>query len=451
MWTETERYSWMFCLFCGSIGLYACRAVLPICSVAINAELDWNRREMGIVMGVFFWGYALTQILAGYLSDRLGGELVISISSLVWSLVNLSFVFLPRLSSSSFTAFYLFVFARFALGVFQGFYYPSLASMMAVRVRPVVRNFTYAVVNAGAHLGTLLCGSVGSYLVVSHGWRAPFALIGVLCSVWSLTTYFRMVRPLAKKWQEVPMAPSLFHDDSAGFSSRAVGNKSSTVNLSAMRIEVSPKVTTTHSDNAIPFDWRILARYPPFWVMLLANFVHNNSFYIILNWCPSYFHDNYPNARSWVFNMVPWLIIFPSVLLSGVLADRWTKQGVPLTLVRKLITTVVLFGSSVFLLLLCYVEDYYLSLACMALALACLGFHCSGVLLNPQDMAPHHGGQVYGVMATVGTFPGFFSVYLAGYLLESTHQWSVIFIFTSLFSLVGWIAYIKYASSDPVF
>lgn len=32
----------------------------------------------------------------------------------------------------------------------------------------------------------------------------------------------------------------------------------------------------------------------------------------------------------------------------------------------------------------------------MAFALACLGFHCSGVLLNPQDMAPNHGGQLYG-------------------------------------------------------
>lgn len=31
--------------------------------------------------------------------------------------------------------------------------------------------------------------------------------------------------------------------------------------------------------------------------MLLSNLVHNNTFYIILNWCPTYFHDSYPDAR----------------------------------------------------------------------------------------------------------------------------------------------------------
>uniref|UniRef100_A0A183B5L7 MFS domain-containing protein n=1 Tax=Echinostoma caproni TaxID=27848 RepID=A0A183B5L7_9TREM len=112
--------------------------------------------------------------------------------------------------------------------------------------------------------------------------------------------------------------------------------------------------------------------------------------------------------------------------------------------------TIVLLGSSIFLLLLTILEDYYASLACMAMALACLGFHCSGILLNPQDLAPNHGGQLYGVMATVGTIPGFFGVYLAGYLLDLTHQWSVVFVLTSVLSLIGWVAYTCYGSAEQI-
>ncbi|CAH8499173.1 unnamed protein product [Dicrocoelium dendriticum] len=72
-----------------------------------------------------------------------------------------------------------------------------------------------------------------------------------------------------------------------------------------------------------------------------------------------------------------------------------------------------------FLLILSTLDNYYSSLACMALALACLGFHSSGVLLNPQDLSPSHGGKLYGLMATIGTIPAFLGVYIAGYLLET--------------------------------
>ncbi|VDQ04769.1 unnamed protein product [Trichobilharzia regenti] len=69
------------------------------------------------------------------------------------------------------------------------FYYPSLASLMANRVQVADRNFTFAVISAGAHLGTLLCGSLGSYLVTTEGWRTPFCLIGLLFLAWSFIVY----------------------------------------------------------------------------------------------------------------------------------------------------------------------------------------------------------------------------------------------------------------------
>lgn len=41
----------------------------------------------------------------------------------------------------------------------------------------------------------------------------------------------------------------------------------------------------------------------------------------------------------------------------------------------------------------------------MAMAIACSGFHNSGILLNPQDIAPLHGGQVYGEVKGLMTSP----------------------------------------------
>lgn len=34
------------------------------------------------------------------------------------------------------------------------------------------------------------------------------------------------------------------------------------------------------------------------------------------------------------------------------------------------------------------------------------GFHSSGVIVNPQDLAPTHSGSVFGLMNTFGAIPG---------------------------------------------
>lgn len=473
MWNQASRYNWMVLLFLGALGLYASRAVLPICSVAIASELRWTRKETGLVMGIFFWGYSITQYLAGYLSDVFGGEIVIAISSIGWSVLTLSFIWLPQVDFSPVGVYILFLIVRFLHGVFQGFYYPSLASLMANHVRVSDRNFTYSVINAGAHLGTLLCGSLGSYLTIIHGWRVPFIVIGLLCTSWAHLVYcFTKRVPRSIETVKTVKVKGYVVQNFATLSSLPV--KLSTIDdgLNVVhnenKVNLIPSEVVDDSANAVigiqsdkrpsspvPFNqtlrWTLLIKYQPFWVMLLANFAHNNCFYIILNWCPSYFHDNYPDARSWVFNMVPWVAMFPTVLIGGVLADHWIKKGISVTVVRKIITTIVLFGSSIFLLILSTLDNYYSSLACMAFALACLGFHCSGVLLNPQDMAPNHGGQLYGIMATVGTIPGFVGVYMAGYVLETTGQWPVVFVLTATLNLIGWTAYTIYGSSASLF
>nr|CAH8869020.1 unnamed protein product [Trichobilharzia regenti] len=461
MWNKAERFKWMSLFFIGALGLYASRAIMPIASVDIASEMNWKRREMGFMMGVFFWGYAVTQYLGGYLSDMFGGEVVIAISSLGWSLLTICFVCLPSINFGIYNVYGFFIVTRFFLGVFQGFYYPSLASLMANRVQVADRNFTFAVISAGAHLGTLLCGSLGSYLVTTEGWRTPFCLIGLLFLAWSFIVYCVASRSAWKLRRLHLILPRILTNtyiaskdvllSSHGQHDLNVEEKlmPSESKFVYIKSEIFQKNLASKSHTA-PLNWSILLRNKPFWVMLLANFVHNNTFYIILNWCPTYFHDNYPDARSWVFNMVPWFIIFPSTLAAGALADHWIKAGVSVTLVRKIITTVVLLGSSLFLFILASLDNYYGSLMCMAFALACLGFHCSGVLLNPQDMAPNHGGQLYGIMATVGTFPGFAGVYMVGYLLETTNQWSVIFILTGMISIGGWIGYILYGSSEVI-
>nr|VZI34748.1 unnamed protein product [Spirometra erinaceieuropaei] len=416
IWDGHKRRAWMVALFFGCCLLYAARNIMPVCSHAIAMESGWTRQDEGIILGVFFWGYMFTQFLGGLLSDMFGGQLVILSSTLVWGVVTLSFTMLPLASTEQEAIFHFFLVSRFFLGFFQGFFYPSLASLMAKHVQTSDRQFTYAFITSGAHAGL-------------------FAVTGpaTTCCV---TPAFTCCRT---------------RDRTPPHVDTTVANRDSpetyAVSHDIIRLRGNAVAATASS---VPLNWRLLCLKSAFWSMILANFTFNNTFLIILNWSPSFFHDRFPGSQSWVFNVVPWLIVIPCSLLSGVFADKLITQGLSVTLVRKIITTIVLFGTSFFLMILPRLQTFVLSLICLGLAVACCGFHSSGILLNPQDIAPLHGGKVFGIMSTIGTIPGFTGVYLTGYILQHWRSWSAVFHFAVLGNLIGWIVYCIFGSARPL-
>ena len=74
---------------------------------------------MGTVLSSFFWGYATTQILGGYLSDRIGAEKVILAAGLGWGLLTFWFHQIVQLIADHDKALNLIVFARVMLGACQ--------------------------------------------------------------------------------------------------------------------------------------------------------------------------------------------------------------------------------------------------------------------------------------------------------------------------------------------
>lgn len=45
-------------------------------------ELDWDKDEQGNMLSAFYFGFCVTQILGGWLSDRMGGSKVILMTSM---------------------------------------------------------------------------------------------------------------------------------------------------------------------------------------------------------------------------------------------------------------------------------------------------------------------------------------------------------------------------------
>ncbi|KAK3602604.1 hypothetical protein CHS0354_034330 [Potamilus streckersoni] len=420
-WSRSEKKQWSVALFLGCAALYACRTVMPLSIVSISKEMGWDKTESASVLSSFFWGYTMTQFLGGYLSDRIGGDVVVPIAACFWSVITFWTPQITYISEDKHVTLRIVIFSRVLLGMFQGVHMPTVTSLVGHFVPPEERSSFSGLVVAGTYGGTLLCGSVGSLLLETYGWRSVFYFLGVCGMMWMLITRYCVINRHRQKY--LPFITVVDED--------------------------SLVVKGLHKDSrSVP--WVTLFVKPAFWSLLIGHFCQNNAFYILLSWLPTYFHENFPDAKGWVFNVVPWIVTIPSSIFSGWLADGMIKKGFSTTFVRKAIETVALLGTATFLVLLSYTSTYSGALFCMAMAVACSGFHNSGILVNPQDIAPKHAGSVFGIMNMAGAIPGFVGVYLAGHILEVTKKWDAVFNWTAIVGVVGWVIYTAFGTGEQI-
>jgi len=81
------RYTVLGFLCVATVISYVQRLALSAPTKIIEAELEITSQRMGIVMAVWYWGYALCQVPSGWLADRLGSRMALLCFAVVWSVL----------------------------------------------------------------------------------------------------------------------------------------------------------------------------------------------------------------------------------------------------------------------------------------------------------------------------------------------------------------------------
>lgn len=76
-------------------------------------EFPWNRQTQGVILGSFFYGYILTQILGGWLACRYGGKRLFVSGVFVTAVMTLVTPALARMHL------YLLIISRVIEGLFE--------------------------------------------------------------------------------------------------------------------------------------------------------------------------------------------------------------------------------------------------------------------------------------------------------------------------------------------
>ncbi|XP_055508595.1 solute carrier family 17 member 9b [Leucoraja erinacea] len=397
-WSKSEAKSWVPFLFMGTCLLYCARVTLPICVSAMAEQYEWDKKQSGVVLGSFFWGYCLTQIIGGYISDRLGGAKILMLSTCAWGFV---VIFTPVIVHQSSSPIVLLTASRFLMGLLQGVFYPSLMSLFSIKVRESDRAFTSSSVCTGSQVGTLLLGAVGSVLLHRYGWESVFYFSGLPSLLWGVC----MWKYFLKGQDQIISLESLGNG--------LVNSKNSKV------------------------PWRKLFQSTAVWAVIVAHICLAGTFFCLLSWMPTFFHDLFPESKGWVFNVVPWAVAIPFSLFGGLLTDHLIKLGFDTAKVRKIMTVFAMGLSSIFTKLLSYSGNYYQAVIFLSASLGLQTFNHSGVSVNVQDLAPSCAGSLFGIMNTGGALCGVAFVYLAGYLIETSGSWPSVFNFICVVNTFG--------------
>ena len=83
------RYIVLLLICLAAIIAYVQRTALTVPTKTIQADLDISERGMGLIMACWFWGYAVLQIPAGLIVDRIGSKRGLLLFVVAWSALGL--------------------------------------------------------------------------------------------------------------------------------------------------------------------------------------------------------------------------------------------------------------------------------------------------------------------------------------------------------------------------
>ncbi|KAG2491886.1 hypothetical protein HYH03_009838 [Edaphochlamys debaryana] len=412
---------------------YADRSNISTAILPMAQQFGWDKAYQGIVLSMFFGGYATTQILGGRLADQFGGKVVLATGVALWSVVTFG---TPAAAAAGTLP--LFV-ARILLGVGEGVAFPSIHSLISRNVPPRNQSTAVGIVTAASYVGTALAFGVSPVIISNLGWEWIFYSFAALALLW-----LPLWLPVSTLDGDKFFRPSSSSSDSPSPSPLASQE-------SAMEAGAAGAAKEGAAEEPA---WALLKR-KEVWAICAAQYAQSWGMYGLLNWLPTFFSEFYKVEVADLGSYTLWPYVFQGVLgaATGVAADYLLRNGWKVGTVRKVLQVVGMLGPAACLCLA--VSPLVGASAGLASNLITLGLGFSaltlgGVSASHLDIAPRNAGMVFGAGNTAATLAGLISVPVTGFILQSTGSWPLVFGITAFHYVAGAVVWALWCGDRPL-
>ena len=422
--TMPIRFKVIFYSFLAVFICYIDRVNISVAIIPMQNQFGWSESQVGLILGSFYAGYMVSMTLGGYLADKYGGKKVLGYGLLLWSFFT---VITPAFAYSGL---WLLILIRVLMGLGEGITFPSWHAIYARWIPFNERTRSIAITNSGISVGTVFGYIVAAIIISRYSWEWVFYSFGILGIFW----YFFWQRNVTS-----------YPEDHKSISSEELDY----IIKEAPSKETPPKIPLSK-----------LIKNQPFLAIAIATFCNNWALYTFLSYLPRYVNDPLSTGGLGIeldSSLFIYLILIPSVvsvfalLFGGILADSLIKRGFKVITVRKTVNTIGFFGSSIFLILIPFQDSLVNILVLLCLVNTCSGICQGGFGVNHADLGPKYTGSLVGMAGSIGMIAAIFSPIVAGYVLEFSNSWNLIFYVCSGILVIGGLYYLIFASAEKQF
>ena len=387
----------VLCLLCLLyLILFMDRVNISAVATLIKSDLGLNNSRMGLVFSAFAVPYAVFQLIGGWVGDRLGPRLALSLCCLVVSLTTV----LTGLAGGFGSLFAL----RLALGFGEGAAFPTATRAMS-RWTPSGRwGFAQGITHSFSRIGNAITPPLMAALLVMMSWRRAFAILGLLSLVWVIawSWYFR---------DEPRDHPSIEPAD---------------------LIALPP---AGRRRAAVPW-WALARRIAP---LTLVDFCYGWTLWLFLTWIPSFFAENY-HLNLQASSLFAAGVLFAGVIgdaAGGLISDRIYRRTGDRRIARVRVIQAGFLGAFVFLIPVVLVRDLRVAAVCLSAAFFFAELIVGPIWSIPMDIAPRYAGTASGMMNFGFGVAGLISPSTFGYLVDLTGSWVLPFLYSIALLLAG--------------
>ncbi|UJR28338.1 hypothetical protein I4U23_009580 [Adineta vaga] len=379
-------------------------------------DFDWSPTVEGAVLGAFFYGYLLMQVIGGNLAEKFGAKWIFGGGILISGLLTL---LTPTAAHIDYRLFFLI---RFITGVVSSPGFPSAAALWGKWIPPSERSTIPPISQSGANFGIIISTPLISIMIERNflgGWPSAFYVFGTLSCIWFIGWYF-------------------FGFNSPDEHPRITNEE---------RLFLEQRIAS-HTRKKIKTPWRKIFTCPAVYGIAIMHLCNNYIYYTLLTSLPTYFatvlHFNL-HENGFIFAL-PYFAQFLMTIIFGNIVDRIrARKLLSITKLRKGQTIIGTVGTCSFLVAIGYTGcDHTGSVICCIFAVAFLGLHTCGALISHLDVASNHAGTLVGMTNTLATIPGFIGPAVVGAFTnknQTIEAWRYIFNISAGMGVIGCIAY----------
>ncbi|CAC5356926.1 SLC17A5 [Mytilus coruscus] len=389
-----------------------------------HAEFEWEKQIQSTLLASFFYGYIVTQIPGGYLSDRFGGRRVFGTAMAIACVCTLLMPVCARVSVI------LVYVLRVLLGLATGVSFPAMQSMWGRWAPPLERSKLVTV----SYLGTMF-GNVGTFASSGYlceygfdnGWGSIFYITGGLACIW-VVAWFVLVRDTPSDHPWISEAERDYINNSIEYDN-------------------------TKRSSTVP--WIEIAKSPAVIACITAHVCNNWINYTLLTSLPAFMKAvlKFNIKSNGVLSALPYVCQAVSGLGVGLFADLMrSKQLLSTTGTRRLWCSIAFLGSGAFLVATGFAscDQRNMAVAFLSLAVMFTGFNRAGYVVNHVDFGPKYAGVLFGITNTFATVPGMVAPIVAGALTpnDTQEEWRNVFYVCAAFCVVGMVVFGFFSSGE---